>query len=92
MSCGRSGKRCSPRQGLRGGYALSLLEKGWGVAIKIEDGSGRALSPAVVETLSQLGIAGGDELKRLQPYHRTPLYNHRKEVVGEVKACFHLAG
>jgi len=39
-----------------------------------------------------LGIAGGDELKRLQPYHRTPLYNHRKEVVGEVKACFHLAG
>ena len=85
------GKKVFAKTGAEGGYALSLMEKGWGVAIKIEDGSGRALSPAVVETLSQLGIAGGDELKRLQPYHRTPLYNHRKEVVGEVKACFHLA-
>jgi len=86
------GRRVFAKTGAEGGYALSLMERGWGVAIKIEDGSGRALSPAVVETLSQLGIAGGDELKRLQPYHRTTLYNHRKEVVGEVKARFHLAG
>jgi L-asparaginase II len=86
------GKKVFAKTGAEGGYALSLMEKGWGVAIKIEDGSGRALSPAVVETLSQLGIAGRGELKRLQPYHRTTLYNHRKEVVGEVKARFHLAG
>jgi len=86
------GKKVFAKTGAEGGYALSLMEKGWGIAIKIEDGSGRALSPAVVETLSQLGIAGGDELQRLQPYHRTPLYNHRKEMVGEVKPCFHLAG
>ncbi len=86
------GKKVFAKTGAEGGYALSLMEKGWGVAIKIEDGSGRALSPAVIETLSQLGIVTGDELKRLQPYHRTPLYNHRKEIVGEVKSRFHLAG
>jgi L-asparaginase II len=85
-------KKVFAKTGAEGGYALGLMEKGWGVAIKIEDGSGRALSPAVIETLSQLGMVTGEELMRLQPYHRTPIYNHRKEVVGEVKPCFHLAG
>jgi L-asparaginase II len=78
--------------GAEGGYALSLMEKGWGVAIKIEDGSNRALSPAVIETLSQLGMLSADEAMRLQPYHQTSIYNHRKEIVGEVRACFHLTG
>lgn len=85
-------KKVFAKTGAEGGYALSLMEKGWGVAIKIEDGSSRALSPAVIETLSQLGMVTGDELMRLQPYHRTSIYNHRKEIVGEVKACFHVAG
>jgi len=84
------GKKVFAKTGAEGGYALSLMEKGWGVAIKIEDGSSRALSPAVIETLSQLGTVTGDALLRLQPYHRTPIYNHRKEIVGEVKACFRL--
>jgi L-asparaginase II len=85
-------KKVFAKTGAEGGYALSLMEKGWGVAIKIEDGSNRALSPAVIETLSQLCMLSADEAMRLQPYHRTPLYNHRKEMVGEVKPCFHLAG
>jgi L-asparaginase II len=85
-------KKVFAKTGAEGGYALSLMEKGWGVAIKIEDGSNRALSPAVIETLSQLGIVTRDELIRLQPYRRTAIYNHRKEIVGEVRACFHLAG
>ena len=85
-------KKVFAKTGAEGGYALSLMGKGWGVAIKIEDGSGRALSPAVIEALRQLGVVTGDELMRLQPYHRTPLYNHRKEIVGEVRARFHLTG
>jgi L-asparaginase II len=85
-------KKVFAKTGAEGGYALSLMEKGWGVAIKIEDGSGRALSPAVIEALRQLGVVTGDELMRLQPYHRTPIYNHRKEIVGEVRARFHLTG
>jgi L-asparaginase II len=85
-------KKVFAKTGAEGGYALSLMEKGWGVAIKIEDGSGRALSPAVIETLSQLGMVSEDEAMRLQPYHRTSIYNHRKEIVGEVGACFRLTG
>lgn len=46
----------------------------------------------MIEALRQLGVVTGDELMRLQPYHRTPLYNHRKEIVGEVRARFHLTG
>jgi L-asparaginase II len=85
-------KKVFAKTGAEGGYALSLMEKGWGVAIKIEDGSNRALGPAVIETLNQLGVLTGDELVQLQPYHRIPIYNHRKEIVGGVKPCFRLAG
>jgi len=85
-------KKVFAKTGAEGGYALSLMEKGWGVAIKIEDGSNRALSPAVIETLSQLGMLSEDEAMRLQPYHRTSIYNHRKEIVGEVRARFKLTG
>ena len=53
------GKKVFAKTGAEGGYALSLMEKGWGVAIKIEDGSGRALSPAVVETLSHWASPAG---------------------------------
>lgn len=84
-------KKVFAKTGAEGGYALSLMEKGWGVAIKIEDGSNRALSPVVIETLSHLGMVTGDELMRLQPYHRIPLYNHRREIVGEISARFSLA-
>lgn len=86
------GKKVFAKTGAEGGYALSLMEKGWGVAIKIEDGGGRALSPVVIETLGQLGIADEAALKRLKPFHCTTLYNHRKEAVGEVQPCFRLAG
>ncbi|MBW2058027.1 MAG: asparaginase [Deltaproteobacteria bacterium] len=71
-------------------YGISLFEKGWGVAIKIEDGSLRAMPPVVVETLAKLGVLGQEELNELEQYHHPRVTNHRGEIVGEVRPTFDL--
>ncbi len=43
------------KTGAEGGFALALQEAGLGVALKIEDGASRALGPAVIQVLEQLG-------------------------------------
>ncbi len=52
---------------------------GLGVALKIEDGSQRAIRPAAAEFLSSLGV-DADELGRVS------VENSRGEVVGELRA------
>ena len=44
------------KSGSEGGYGLSLMAGGLGVAFKIEDGGERALNPTVVAILEQLGV------------------------------------
>jgi L-asparaginase II len=64
--------------------------RGLGIAIKVEDGSKRAVGPVVIETLAQLGILGRSELDLLADYHQPHVVNHRKLRVGEVRAVFDL--
>jgi L-asparaginase II len=69
------------------------MERGLGIAIKIEDGNPRALNPVVVEVLRQYEILKGEALKMLQPYGpKTPVFNHRKDLVGEIEPIFQLKG
>lgn len=76
-------------------YSVGVLPcdrypRGLGVAIKIEDGTKRALSPAVVETLAQLRVLDGPELKRLDRFHHPEVRNYRGILAGEVRAVFKL--
>jgi len=64
--------------------------RGLGVAVKIEDGSKRALMPAVIEALSQLQILDETEQAALVEYHRPVVTNHRQLNVGEVRPAFDL--
>lgn len=64
---------------------------GAGIAVKIEDGSNRALGPAVVETLRQLGVLDEAEIARLNSFHCQAVENRRGAKVGEVHATFELA-
>jgi len=88
--------RMAPRKvfakaGAEGSYGLSLMERGLGIAIKIEDGDPRALNPVVVEVLRQYEILEGEALKMLQPYGpKTPIFNFRKDLVGEIEPIFRL--
>ena len=50
------------KTGAEGSYGLSLMGKGIGIAIKIEDGTPRALNPVVIEVLRQYGILKQDAL------------------------------
>jgi L-asparaginase II len=76
-------------------YSIGVLPceqfpRGLGIAIKMEDGSYRGLSPAIVETLVQLGILTGSEAAELSLYHHPIVENRRGSTVGEVRPIFDL--
>jgi L-asparaginase II len=84
------GDKVFAKTGAEGGYALTLMERGLGVAIKIEDGSQRALDPVVIETLGQLGLVDDDAKQALEKHRRPIILNHRKERVGAIEPAFTL--
>ncbi len=85
--------------GSEGFFGISILpatinkyNHGIGIALKIEDGnSDRALGPAVIEVLRQIGLIDIESLKELKCIHNPKILNHRKEAVGQIKACFSFA-
>src|SRR5215467_131785 len=76
-------------------HAVAILPdgrfpRGLGVAVKIEDGSKRALMPTVIEVLSQLQAIDQAEQAALVDYHRPSVTNHRQLAVGEIRPVFDL--
>lgn len=84
------GDKVVAKCGAEGVQCLGLLNKGIGIAIKIDDGHVRATEPVAVEVLKQLGILGQDELEALRPKHHVPVKNLHKAVVGEIRPVFKL--
>lgn len=84
--------RVFAKSGAEGGYALALMKEGLGVALKIEDGQQRALNPAIVAILEQLGLMTPEGREALAPYAQPPILNHRKQEVGRIRPVFSLAG
>ncbi len=78
------------KAGAEGVYCIGDLETGLGIAIKIEDGNGRAAYPAAVEVLSQLGLLTEEQEQQLASYHMPELRNAREEVIGHLKPAFTL--
>ncbi|MDF0726534.1 asparaginase [Cytobacillus sp. S13-E01] len=71
-------------------YCIGDNETGIGVAIKIEDGNGRAMYPVAVEVLHQLKLIDQVQTKELMDYYHPKLRNARNEVIGELVANFRL--
>ena len=82
--------RIFAKTGAEGGFALALAQEGLGVALKIEDGASRALGPAIIETLHQLGLLTPMAQEALTPQWRPVLQNHQEQTVGEIKPAFAL--
>ena len=78
------------KAGAEGVYCIGDLETGLGIAIKIEDGTGRATSPVAVEVLKQLGLLTEEKNELLQEYHYPKLKNARKEIIGQLRPVFTL--
>lgn len=71
--------------GGEGVYGVCLLEREWGIAIKIEDGSLRGVAPTVVEVLKRLGVLSVEELRALKRYQCPEIVNYCKEIVGKIR-------
>ncbi|HEY2886317.1 MAG TPA: asparaginase [Rhizomicrobium sp.] len=81
--------RAAVKAGAEGFYAAWVPEKGLGIAIKIDDGGGRAAETAIAATLEALNLLDDANLARsvLQP----PILNTRGAVVGERRPAAALA-
>jgi L-asparaginase II len=71
---------------------LGLVDRGWGMAVKIEDGNARAVPVAVVEALRQIDALSEAEADALASHARPPVRNYRDEIVGEAAPRFTLNG
>ena len=79
------------KSGAEAVLAFGFREPPLGVAIKVLDGSPRALGPILVETLKQLGLTGDpSQLPTLARHERPRVENARKLVTGEIRASFRL--
>ena len=83
MRAGRGG--FFAKTGAEGSYGLSFFGTGLGIALKVEDGSQRALGPVVVEILLAVGGLSEEEARGLASHHHPSVKNHRKEIVGAVE-------
>lgn len=81
----RAPGRFLSKTGAEASYGLSLVSDGLGVALKIEDGAQRALSPVVVELLLKMGQITEEDAVALAAHHKAAIKNHRREIIGYVE-------
>ena len=74
--------------GADGVYCVSVLEEGIGIALKIESGDVRAIEPVIIELLNRLELLSEEEHNALKKRMDSGLYNHRKNLIGEIRAVF----
>ncbi|HEV2562887.1 MAG TPA: asparaginase [Rhizomicrobium sp.] len=78
--------RAAVKTGAEGVYAAIIPERGLGIAVKIDDGAGRAAETAIAAILEKLGIETPREIIR------APITNTRNAVVGERRPAAALQG
>lgn len=79
--------RVVAKGGAEGLECLGLPERGWGLAVKVEDGATRAVGPAVIELLDQLGVLSDAERAKLDALRRPVLRNVAGLDVGRIEAA-----
>lgn len=72
--------------GAEGVYCAALLDRGLGVALKVEDGARRASEVALLEVLRQLDALSDAAYESLEPYAAPSVRNTRGDVVGCIQA------
>ncbi len=80
--------RLVAKLGAEGVYCVGIIGEGKGIALKIEDGSSRAIDVVIIELLRRLELISAAEYDRLRSGCKTELRNHRKDLIGEIKAAF----
>jgi L-asparaginase II len=73
------------KTGAEGVYAAALPGHGLGLALKVEDGGGRAAPVALIALLEALGAVPAHARAKLAEIARPVLRNHAREVVGRIE-------
>jgi L-asparaginase II len=81
-----TGGRLLAKEGAEGVFCAAGVAEGWGVALKVADGAGRAAPPALVAILEALELASPAELDRLRDVGRPPIRNVAGVEVGRITA------
>jgi L-asparaginase II len=76
--------------GAEGVQAIGLRSAGLGIAIKVADGNARALYPAAIAVLEQLGLLNAASAASLTSWAKPQLTNLRGLHVGEIRATVKL--
>lgn len=78
--------------GAEGVFCAADPQRGWGLALKIEDGRKRAVGPATIGLLSRIGLLNEEQLHALDDHAVGAVTNTRGEIVGEVRAVYNIQG
>lgn len=78
------------KMGAEGMYAITIPSAKLGIALKVDDGAGRAAVPAAIEILLQLDLISRLEMEQLASFYQPIITNRRNEQVGLVKPIFSL--
>ncbi|NLJ34122.1 MAG: asparaginase [Firmicutes bacterium] len=65
-------------------FCLGLPERGWGLAVKVEDGSDRALDAIVINLLREVGVIAGSLPAALEPFASPVIKTHGGQVAGRI--------
>ncbi|MFI4923547.1 MAG: asparaginase [Vicinamibacteria bacterium] len=84
MRAGRG--RWIAKVGAEGMQAIGLRAEGLGIAIKVADGSARAVLPVAVAVLDALGVLDEAARRDLEPWRAPVLHNARGTAVGRVRS------
>jgi L-asparaginase II len=84
--------RVISKAGAEGMHAAGFPDRGVGIAVKIADGSRRALGPAAVGVLTRLGLLSVTERDALAHQAETRLSNYAGLEVGAIRGMLSLEG
>lgn len=73
------------KTGAEGVFWAALPERGLGLALKVEDGAGRAAEPALIAALRALEAVDDRALEALERFAAPTLRNHAGDPVGQIK-------
>jgi L-asparaginase II len=68
---------------------VAVLDRGWGMAVKIRDGGSRASGAAALHALARLGLLDEHRMERLAPFASPPVLGGGRPV-GHIQAGFGL--
>jgi len=74
------------KAGAEGLHGDALVERKAGLAVKVIDGTKRAVAPAVLAALRELGVLDAAADHRLAEFFSPTLYNHAQLAVGQIVA------